>query len=141
MASNSAHAVTIGEYLKRLLVTVWREGEFFSPVKPFGSCGWQTEVHTAMARAGHILGLFDLWDLLERADTVHANHLIAEAIEAMSVLPGDQRERNAVGIVATTTAMIEVYERLMMAEEVPDSDKPTAEQVLDAWRESLQDPT
>ncbi|MFI0486563.1 hypothetical protein [Actinomadura sp. 9N215] len=141
MPSNSADAATIGEYLKKLLVTVWREGEFFSPVKPFGRASWQTEVHTVMARAGHILGLADPWGLLERADTVHANDLTIDAIEAVSVLPGDQRERDTVSIVATTTAMFEVYESLMAADDVPDTGMSTAEQILDAWRDSIQDPT
>lgn len=86
MADESAG--TIGDLLKNLLLTLWREGDMFSGKKPLGSSDWQTDVYAAMVRAGYIRGSFDAWDCLVRADTDLADKLITEAIKEMFVALG-----------------------------------------------------
>lgn len=56
MRENSSGADTVGGYLRRLLIEVWREGEGFSGKRAFGDSGWQFEVYEALAEAGVIEG-------------------------------------------------------------------------------------
>lgn len=45
---------TIREYLMRLLLTLWQEGESFSGKRPFGNSGWEWDVIDALHVAGFI---------------------------------------------------------------------------------------
>ena len=85
MQTNDADAVTIGDYLVKLLVTLWIEGEGFSAKRPFGNSGWEDEIYIALAKAVVIpcewhdeenLGLKD-------CDYNLANKLIRYAIESL----------------------------------------------------------
>lgn len=80
MAGNSAGAATVGEYMKTLLATVWREGECFSGKRPFGDSSWQFEVYEALVKAGIIEGTLDDEGYLDDCDTEEADCLIQEAI-------------------------------------------------------------
>lgn len=40
--------ITIRDYLKELLVTLWEEGESFSGKRPFGDSGWEYEIFGAL---------------------------------------------------------------------------------------------
>lgn len=44
--------VTIREYLKTLLRTLWEEGEGFSGKRPLGNSGWQYDLERPLAAAG-----------------------------------------------------------------------------------------
>lgn len=46
--------VTIREYLKELLIKVWKEGESFSGKRPFGNSGWEQDLYRPLALAGYI---------------------------------------------------------------------------------------
>lgn len=59
MGNNDADAETIGEYLVKLLETLWDEGEDFSGKRPFGNSGWQYELYHALAHAKVIDAEFD----------------------------------------------------------------------------------
>ena len=47
--------ITIREYLRELLLTLWREGEGFSGKRPFGDSGWGNELfkRTVLVSATH----------------------------------------------------------------------------------------
>lgn len=66
---NDADAATVRDYLKALLLVVWREGESFSGKRPFGNSGWDN----------------DLLDALPESATVgrDATDLIEDAIKAL----------------------------------------------------------
>jgi hypothetical protein len=41
--------ITIRNYFKELLLTLWKEEEGFSGKRPFGNSGWQKEVYNCFA--------------------------------------------------------------------------------------------
>ena len=52
MDLNDAHAATVKEYLKALLVNLWDEEESFSGKRPFGNSGWTGELYRPLIKAG-----------------------------------------------------------------------------------------
>jgi hypothetical protein len=83
MRENDAGAETIGEYLIKLLATVWRQGED-AVHRPFGNSGWQWEVYEALVRGKLADGTITLDEdgNVEVIDTDPraCDELIAEAI-------------------------------------------------------------
>ena len=63
--------LTIKEYLKALLRTLWQEGEGFSGKRPFGNSGWQYDLYTPLIQHGLVSGKLDeegyIADIDERA--------------------------------------------------------------------------
>lgn len=74
---------TIRDYLKKLLETLWAEGERFSGKRPFGSSGWEYDIYAALVKAKIIKGTLDEYDYVETCDTENANRLIFSAIKAL----------------------------------------------------------
>lgn len=50
------YTLTIKDYLKELLRTLWGEEESFSGKRPFGYSGWQYGVVIALLKTGYIKG-------------------------------------------------------------------------------------
>ena len=72
--------ITIREYLKLLLTTLWTEGERFSGKRPLGNSGWQYDVYHQLVKNNFVTGTFNEDDMLEEVDTKEANKLILELI-------------------------------------------------------------
>lgn len=83
MHMNDANAETVRDYLKALLLKLWKEDEGFSGKRPFGNSGWQYEVHYALAKADLIKCEFDEDGDLVDYDQDHADKLILEAIKTL----------------------------------------------------------
>lgn len=84
MQENDAGASTIGEYLRKLLATLWEEGESFSGKRPFGNSGWEYDIYTAMVVAGVVNGTIDSEGYLEVFDEiVLADKIILRAIKSL----------------------------------------------------------
>ncbi|PCJ96655.1 MAG: hypothetical protein COA52_01255 [Hyphomicrobiales bacterium] len=49
---NDAEAERIRDYLKKLLCSLWIQGESFSAKRPFGNSGWQIELYQSLAASG-----------------------------------------------------------------------------------------
>lgn len=126
---NDADAATIGDYLIRLLSDVWEYGEGFDGKRPFGNSGWEWDLYAALAKAGHITGVFDQDGYVEGADTPEGRSLVADAIKAMPALLAEvkrqqQRAENAeAGVMKhakqvdqTTTSHEQMKTRLREAE-------------------------
>lgn len=79
MGANDAGAKTVRDYLKALLVCLWREEESFSGKRPFGNSGWQFEVYGALVKAGAVTGRMD-GDYADEVDRTAADALILKAI-------------------------------------------------------------
>ncbi len=82
---NDAGASTIREYLKSLLLRVWRDEENFSGKRPFGNSGWQYEVYKSILGIAYIPSSFtnvDDYDITYE-DTEVMDELILEAIESL----------------------------------------------------------
>ena len=62
--SDAGSQITIREYFRELLTTLWEEKEGFSGKRPFGNSGWEYEVHIALAKAGFV----DLGEYNEETD-------------------------------------------------------------------------
>jgi hypothetical protein len=62
MQPNDANAETVRDYLIRLLILVWRDGEGFDGKRPFGNSGWEHELFTTLAKAGLIQSSSDEFD-------------------------------------------------------------------------------
>lgn len=77
---NDADAKTIGEYLQKLLETLWAEGENFSGKRPFGNSSWEYDLYRALIKAGAVKGTVDEYGDIEEFDEKRANKLIFEAI-------------------------------------------------------------
>lgn len=83
---NDARVKTVGEYLAKLLSTLWREGEGFSGKRPFGNSSWEYEVYEALALAGFIRIEFDedgYIDYMSQEQEDLANELILRTIRMM----------------------------------------------------------
>ena len=56
---NDACATTVRDYLKALLLELWKEREGFSGKRPFGNSGWQFDLYKALIVAGAVPGKLD----------------------------------------------------------------------------------
>ena len=75
---------TIGEYLRLLLETLWREEDCFSGKRPFGNSGWNYDIYRALAREDQIESTaYDEGDgfIEYEYDTESADKLIADVIK------------------------------------------------------------
>lgn len=75
--------ITIKDYLKQLLETLWDEGESFSSKRPFGDSGWEFALYKALGNAGVVECSFDEEGYIEEIDRDSANKLIFEAISSL----------------------------------------------------------
>ena len=46
--------LTVRDYLRALLITLWEEQESFSGKRPFGNSGWEYEILLPLAKAGFV---------------------------------------------------------------------------------------
>jgi len=83
MSENDADAKTIGEYFKKLLITLWRDGEGFSGKRPFGNSGWEYDVYAALIAAGIPIGSLDEDGYVDNVDCAKADDCVIEAIESI----------------------------------------------------------
>ena len=72
--------LTIREYLKELLLTLWVEGEGFSGKRPFGNSGWQYDLYKALIIAGAVEGKLDEDGYVIELSTLEADKLICDLI-------------------------------------------------------------
>ncbi len=85
MQENDADAKTIGEYLVKLLKTLWANGEGFSGKRPFGNSGWDYELYYPLVKARFVRGTVD-GDFsynIENCDKKAADKLINKAIDSL----------------------------------------------------------
>lgn len=57
--SDVGNNITVRDYLRRLLTTLWDEQEGFSGKRPFGNSGWEYDVYAPLIKAGYIVGKLD----------------------------------------------------------------------------------
>ena len=73
---------TIRDYLRQLLITLWREEEGFSGKRPFGNSGWQYDVYLPLIKAGLISGQVDEDGYITELDNDGAEATVIMLIEA-----------------------------------------------------------
>ncbi len=57
--SDAGDNITVRDYLRLLLETVWEEKEGFSGKRPFGNSGWEYELYAPLIQCGAIQGTLD----------------------------------------------------------------------------------
>ncbi len=75
--------LTIKEYLKELLRTLWQEGEGFSGKRPFGNSGWQYDLYAPLIKHNLISGKFDEDGYIEEIDEEAGDRLVLSLIHAL----------------------------------------------------------
>lgn len=74
--------LTVREYLKELLITLWSEEHMFSGKRPFGNSGWRFDVYFALINAGYIPGTIDEEEnMVEEVDFELADKFIINLIK------------------------------------------------------------
>lgn len=77
--------VSIKDYLKELLKTVWRECESFSGKRPFGNSGWQYDIYSELIKHNVIHGVLDEYggvDELSQEQAEKADEIIMSIIDS-----------------------------------------------------------
>ena len=57
--SDAGDDLTVRDYLRTLLMTLWEEGEGFSGKRPFGDSGWEYDLYKPLIAGGFIPGELD----------------------------------------------------------------------------------
>jgi len=83
MNVNDAGATTLRDYFKKLLLSLWVEGEGFSGKRPFGNSCWDMEIYTTLVEHHLIAGSFDEDFYVEKVDYEAGNRLVIGLIEAL----------------------------------------------------------
>lgn len=52
--SDAGDNLSVREYLRELLLTLWREQSSFSGKRPFGNSGWKYDLFIPLGKAGYI---------------------------------------------------------------------------------------
>jgi hypothetical protein len=72
--------ITIKQYLKRLLKTLWEEGEQFNGKRPFGNSGWKWDLYIPLIKNGVLEGEIDKEGFIEAVDEQKGEKIISEII-------------------------------------------------------------
>jgi hypothetical protein len=75
--------LTIREYFKELLTTLWNEAEGFSGKRPFGNSGWENDLAVPLIKHGVIKGAIDEDGYVLDFNQKEYDKLIAKAIQEM----------------------------------------------------------
>lgn len=81
--SDAGNGITIKQYLKTLLATLWEEGESFSGKRPFGNSGWQFQLYKPLIKYGAVEGSIDEDGFIDAVDDQEADKIIALAIASL----------------------------------------------------------
>lgn len=80
--SDAGDNLTVLDYLRALLVTLWEEGEGFSGKRPFGNSGWEYDLYVPLIKAGFIIGELDGDGYVKSVDEKIAHVYVSDLIYA-----------------------------------------------------------
>ncbi len=78
--SDAGNNITIRDYLRILLETLWCDGESFSGKRPFGNSGWESELYRPLVKHGFVRGTLDEDGYIKTFDSDTANKLVFDMI-------------------------------------------------------------
>lgn len=81
--ANDAEAVTVADYLVKLLHKVWEHQEGFNGKRPFGNSSWCWELALPLVEARAIPGRIDTDGYAEDVEYADLNEAITRAIDAL----------------------------------------------------------
>jgi hypothetical protein len=79
--SEFGKVMTLREYCKNLLCTLWEEGEGFSGKRPFGNSDWDFNVFKELVKKEYVAGSIDEYGDLVEVDPNAAAKVITDAIK------------------------------------------------------------
>lgn len=82
-SSDAGDDLTVREYLRTLLMTLWEEGEGFSGKRPFGNSSWEYEIYNPLVKAGFLQGTVDEDGYATVVDEQYAHAYVCDLILAM----------------------------------------------------------
>ena len=82
-SSDAGADLSVREYLRMLLVSVWDEGEEFSGKRPFGNSDWECDIYDALVAAGFLPSTLDKYGHQTIVDQKHAQGYVRDLILAM----------------------------------------------------------
>lgn len=68
LSSDAGDDITVRDYLRELLITLWEEGESFSGKRPFGNSGWEYDLYKPLIAGGFIPGELDEDGYVDKID-------------------------------------------------------------------------
>ena len=80
--SDAGDNLTIRDYLRTLLETLWSVGEGFSGKRPFGNSGWEYDLYAPLIKAGFIKGRLDEDGCVADFDSNEAESYVFDLITA-----------------------------------------------------------
>lgn len=80
--SDAGENITVRDYLRILLETLWEEREGFIGKRPFGNSGWEYELYGPLVIAGFIQGTVDDDGIADATDTDAADAYVRKLIKA-----------------------------------------------------------
>lgn len=80
--SDAGDNLTIRDYLRELLETLWAEGAGFSGKRPFGNSGWEHDLYKPLVQHGFIEGQLDEEGYLLEFDRPTAEVFVFDLIRA-----------------------------------------------------------
>ena len=81
-SSDAGDNITVREYLCKLLMTLWEEGECFSGKRPFGNSGWERDLYKPLIAGGFIIGELDGQGYVDTVDSAVASAYVCNLILA-----------------------------------------------------------
>lgn len=78
--SDAGDGLTVRDYLRTLLETLWREG--FSGKRPFGNSGWEYDLYAPLIKAGFLKGELDDEGYVRSLDRAAAEAYVFDLINA-----------------------------------------------------------
>ena len=75
------NTITLGDYLKKLFKTLWKDGEDFSSKRPLGNSDWQCEIYYVLIKNNVVEGTIDEYDCVYTVDYFQADKVILDLID------------------------------------------------------------
>lgn len=79
-------ATSFADYLRKLLSTLWNEGEDFSGERPFGNSGWDWNLYRYLVLSGAVDGKLDEYGGLDSFDKATADEIIFAMIDRLVII-------------------------------------------------------
>ena len=81
-SSDAGDDITVRDYLRTLLMTLWEEEEGFSGKRPFGNSGWKYDLYEPLIAGGFIAGSLDEDGCVNDVDVKIAGAYVCDLILA-----------------------------------------------------------
>ena len=81
--SGAGENLTVRDYLRMLLETVWAQGEGFNSKRPFGKSGWKFALYVPLIKGGFITGKLDEDGYIDDIDEDGAEAYVSKLIKVM----------------------------------------------------------